>query len=141
MDNSAMLWPSNDMDFWEIKDDQNIVLIKWSQDVFKDYKELAYNFYDCGISTLNEIISSGHDNIKSDMWFLTGVFLIRQSIELGLKSLLCRITKKNHLQIVKKLLQVAQKLHLQHQTLNLPQVVHQKILLLAKSLLPHTQIK
>lgn len=36
-----------------------------------------------------------NDNIKSDMWFLPGIFLIRQSIELGLKALLCRIYNKN----------------------------------------------
>ena len=29
------------------------------------------------------------------MWFLPGIFLIRQSIELGLKALLCRIYNKN----------------------------------------------
>ena len=29
--------------------------------------------------------------MKSDMWFLTGIFLIRQSLELSLKALLCRV--------------------------------------------------
>ncbi len=46
-------------------------------------------------------MDSGHDNVKSDMWFLTGVFLMRQSLELGLKSLICRIC------INKKLIQNA----------------------------------
>lgn len=37
------------------------------------------------------MIESGHNNVKSDMWFLTGIFLLRHSLELGLKSLLCRV--------------------------------------------------
>lgn len=77
---SEWLWPSDNMDFWKIEDDENKVSIKWSRNYFEDYKKLAYNFYDCGFSTIDEVISSGHDNIKSDMWFLTGIFLIRQSI-------------------------------------------------------------
>lgn len=96
MECTTWLWPSDDMDFWKIENDQNKVFIKWSRNYFEDYKQLAYNFYDCGFSTFDEVISSGHDNIKSDMWFLTGIFLVRQSIELGLKSLLCRIYKKNN---------------------------------------------
>lgn len=95
MESSTFLWPSVNMDFWEIENEQNKVLVKWSRNYFEDYKQLAYNFYECGFSTFDEVISSGHDNIKSDMWFLTGIFLVRQSIELGLKSLLCRGYKKN----------------------------------------------
>ena len=37
------------------------------------------------------MIGSGHDNVKSDMWFLTGIFLVRHSLELGLKALSCRV--------------------------------------------------
>ncbi|QAT42746.1 hypothetical protein [Aminipila luticellarii] len=84
------------MDFWKIGNDQNKVSIKWSRNYFEDYKQLAYNFYDCGFSIFDEVICSGYDNIKSDMWFLTEIFLVRQSIELGLKSLLCRVYNKNN---------------------------------------------
>ena len=31
----------------------------------------------------------------SDAWFLTGIYLVRQSIELGIKALICRSSKKN----------------------------------------------
>lgn len=95
MEKSLWLWPSDDMDFWKIKKADNTVEIIWSHHYFEDYKRLAYQFYECGYQTFLEVISSGHDNVKSDMWFLTGIFLIRQSIELGLKSLLCRSFQKN----------------------------------------------
>lgn len=94
MTDSLWIWPSDNMDFWKIDKEATSVIIKWSRDCFKDYKLLAYQFYECGYKTFEEIIGSGHDNIKSDMWFLTGVFLIRHSIELGLKTLLCRVYSK-----------------------------------------------
>ncbi|CUX14521.1 hypothetical protein [Clostridium sp. C105KSO13] len=74
MDSSAFLWPSGNKDFWKIECDASKVFVKWSHNYFEDYKQLAYNFYKCGFSTFDEVIRSGHDNIKSDMWFLTGVF-------------------------------------------------------------------
>lgn len=79
------------MDFWKIDNHDRIVNVKWSHNCFDDYKRLSWSYYDCGYKTFEEVISSGHDNVKSDMWFLTGIFLIRQSIELGLKALICRI--------------------------------------------------
>ena len=91
MRDSSWLWPSETMDFWKIDNETASVTIKWSRDCFIDYKLLAYQFYECGYKTFEEVIDSGHDNVKSDMWFLTGIFLIRHSIELGLKSLLCRV--------------------------------------------------
>lgn len=95
MESSLLLWPSKDMDFWKIKNSEEIVDIIWSHNFFEDYKCLAYQFYDCGYQTFLEVISSGQDNIKSDMWFLTGIFLIRHGIELGLKALLCRSYPNN----------------------------------------------
>lgn len=95
MNESVWLWPSEDMDFWKIINDDSIVNIKWSRDCFEDYKRLAFDFYECGYKTFVEVVSSGHDNIKSDMWFLPGIFLVRQGIELGLKSLLCKVCKHN----------------------------------------------
>ena len=95
MDSSVLLWPTDDMDFWKITDRENTVDIKWSHDYFEDYRKLSYQFYECGYQTFREVIESGHDNIKSDMWILTGIFLIRQCIELGLKALICRTCSKN----------------------------------------------
>ena len=79
------------MDFWKINNEETSVIIKWSRNCFEDYKALSYHFYECGYKTFADVIESGHDNVKSDMWFLTGIFLLRHSLELGLKSLLCRV--------------------------------------------------
>lgn len=94
MNDSIWIWPSSDMDFWKIPNEAYSVTIKWSHNCFEDYKLLAYQFYECGYKTFEEVIGSGHDNIKSDMWFLTGIFLVRHSLELGLKALLCRVLSR-----------------------------------------------
>lgn len=91
MGDSVWIWPSADMNFWKINNEETSVIIKWSRNYFKDYKALSYHFYECGYQTFADVIKSGHDNFKSDMWFLTCIFLLRHSIELGLKSLLCRV--------------------------------------------------
>lgn len=91
MGDSVWIWPSADMDFWKINNEETSVIIKWSRNCFEDYKALSYHFYECGYKTFADVIESGHDNVKSDMWFLTGIFLLRHSLELGLQSLLCRV--------------------------------------------------
>ena len=95
MKSSGWMWLSHNMDFWKIKDNRNKIIVKWSHDYFEDYKTLAYQFYECGYLTFAEVINSRHNNVKSDMWYLTGIFLLRHSIELGLKALLCRCYNKN----------------------------------------------
>jgi hypothetical protein len=101
MDIGEWLWPSVGMDFWKIEDKEYQVEIKWSLNPFLDYKELSYKFYNCGLHTFKNIIESVHDNVKSDMWFLPGIFMLRQSMELGIKALLCRVsTKKRDMQDV-----------------------------------------
>lgn len=91
MKDSIWIWPSSDMNFWIINNRTTSITIKWSHNCFEDYRVLAYQFYECGYKTFKEVIDSGHDNVKSDMWFLTGIFLVRHSLELGLKALLCRV--------------------------------------------------
>lgn len=91
MNDSVRIGPSSDMNFWKINNEATSVTIKWSRNCFEDYKILAYQFYECGYKTFRKVISSEHDNIKSDMWFLTAIFLVRHSLELGLKALLCRV--------------------------------------------------
>ncbi|AMJ41416.1 hypothetical protein [Anaerotignum propionicum] len=101
MDSEKWLWPSENMDFEKVDNAEYQVEVKWSKKPFWDYKNLSYQFYNCGFQVFNNVIESGHDNVKSDMWFLTGIFMIRQSMELGLKALLCRIcTKKSEIQSV-----------------------------------------
>lgn len=89
------IWPSDDMNFWKLTDSSNIVTIKWTRNTFNDYKKHSYDFYICGNEIFIETIERDPCNTKSDMWFLTGVFLLRQSIELGLKALICRIVSPN----------------------------------------------
>ena len=89
------IWPMKNMDLWEIKNEYKKICIKWSRNYYEDYKKMASQFFICGYHTFSEVIGSGHDNVKSDMWFLAGLFLTRQSIELGLKSLLCRSYQNN----------------------------------------------
>lgn len=69
---SASLWilPSADMDFWKINNEEMSVIIKWTRNCFEDYKELAYQFYECGYKTFEDVIKNGYDNIKSDMDYI-----------------------------------------------------------------------
>jgi len=78
---SRWIWPSTDMNFWKIENAETTVKIQWSHNCFEDYKKLAFQFYECGYKTFEDVISSGHNNVKSDMWFLTGIFLIRQALK------------------------------------------------------------
>ena len=94
MNTEELSWPSSKISFWDIQNDEMKILIHWSHDPFIDYRTLSYQFYECGFKTFENIIQSGHNNIKSDMWFLAAIFLVRQSIELGLKSLICRVCHK-----------------------------------------------
>jgi len=72
MNNSVWIWPSSDMDFWKIDNKETTVKIQWSHNCFKDYKTLSYQFYECGYKTFEEVIGSGHDNVKSDISYLQG---------------------------------------------------------------------
>lgn len=96
MDEYLLEWPSEDMDFWKIKNEEMSVNIKWSRNCFEDYKKLAYQFYECGYEVIMAVIEDDEDDIvKLDKWFLPGVFLIRHSIELELKALFCRVLPDN----------------------------------------------
>ena len=95
LENLEYIWPSPNMDFWKVEINENKIIVNWSHNYFKDYKLLSYQFYECGYQIFDEVIGSEHDNVKADMWFLTGIYLIRHGIELGLKALLCRNYHKN----------------------------------------------
>lgn len=91
MNSVRRLWPEDNQSFWDIKNHEYIVEIKWSKKPFEDYKRLAKEYAQIGYLIFKEVIESSHDNVKSDMWFLPGIYLMRQSIELGLKALICRV--------------------------------------------------
>lgn len=90
------LWPKQNQRIWDIKDQNYLVNIQWSKRPFSDYMKLSEQYAHCGYCVFKEIIERGHDNSKSDIWFLPSVYLLRQSIELALKALICRIYDKKH---------------------------------------------
>lgn len=78
------------MDFYKIKNKEETVSLKWSHNYFEDYKFMAHSFFECGYHIFSDIVNDSVNNIKWDMWFFTAIFLVRQGIELGLKSLICK---------------------------------------------------
>ncbi len=91
MDSVKCLWPGENQSLWDIKSQDHIVEIKWTKVPFDDYMRLAKEYAQSGYLIFEEVIESGDDNIRSDMWFMPGIFFMRQSIELGLKALICRV--------------------------------------------------
>lgn len=85
------MWPESYKSIWDIKYLDYVVEIRWSKNPFEDYKRLAQEYAQCGYLILKDVIESGHNNVKSDMWFFSGIFLMRHSMELGLKALICRV--------------------------------------------------
>jgi hypothetical protein len=91
MNSTRWVWPKDNQSLWNIKNQEYIVEIKWSKKPFEDYMRLAKEYAQFGYLIFKEVIESGHDNVKSDMWFLPGIYCMRQSMELGLKALICRV--------------------------------------------------
>ena len=93
------LWPINGKCFFDIGDQRYFVHIKWSRNLKSDYQKLSENFFMCGYKICEKIVDSGHDNIKSDMWFLPSMYLFRHGMELGIKALICEVVaNKNKVQ-------------------------------------------
>ena len=83
-------WPKDGVSLFDINNPQYTVHVKWSKNYFVDYQKMAFDFAKCGTVVFTEIINSNHDNVKTDAWFLAGIYLVRQAMELGIKSLICR---------------------------------------------------
>ena len=93
------LWPISGKSFFDIDNQSYLVHIKWSRNLKSDYQRLSENFFICGYKICEKIVDSGHDNIKSDMWFLPSMYLFRQGMELGIKALICdAVASKNKIQ-------------------------------------------
>ncbi|EES49259.1 hypothetical protein NE172_06905 [Clostridium botulinum] len=91
--------PKEDQSFFDIEYSDFQINIKWSKNNTKDYWQLADNYFNCAYEICKEVVESGHDNVKSDMWFLPSIYMFRQSIELAIKALICRIfTLKSQVQ-------------------------------------------
>ena len=83
-------WPEVGRSINDIKYPEFVLKIEWTKNLFEDYKFLSENYAECGYSLLLEIVKDLDDNEKCDHWFLSAIYLMRQSIELGLKALYCR---------------------------------------------------
>jgi hypothetical protein len=81
------IWVEEDKDINEIINPEMKINIKWSKKPSVDYLELSRQYMNAGYVTLKEVIEVQHnDNIKYDMWFLPGVYMMRQAIELLVKA-------------------------------------------------------
>lgn len=93
---TGILWPKDKHSFYDVKDTNYLVEIKWSKNIEKDYEELSDKYFICAYKVCKEIVDSGHNNVKSDMWFLPSIYMFRQSFELGIKALICRTINSNN---------------------------------------------
>lgn len=91
MSDANWLWPIDGKSFYDINDNNYLVHIGWSKNSKEDYQKLSKNFFECGYKICEKIVDSGHDNIKSDMWFFPTMYLFRQGMELGLKAQICGV--------------------------------------------------
>lgn len=81
-----LLWADHELSIWNVVNDNLLENIKWNHVYWKDYLYLAAQYKQAGYTVLNEVIQAGHDNLKDDTWFLTGIFMLRQSVELVIKA-------------------------------------------------------
>lgn len=91
-----LYWISKDTNIWNIQNDNYKIRIKWSKNYFEDYKKLSYNFFECGYLSIDDYQNNANITPLSDMGFFASLFLIRQSLELGLKALICRYCNNNN---------------------------------------------
>lgn len=81
------VWVEKDKNIKDIVNEEMKVHVRWSKKTDEDYLELSRQYMNAGYITLKEIIEGQHnDNTKYDMWFLPGVYMMRQAIELLLKA-------------------------------------------------------
>lgn len=81
------VWIEKNKNIKCIMNEEMKIHIEWSKKPGEDYVRLSRQYMDTGYITLKEIIEKPHNsNIKYDMWFLPGVYLVRQAIELLIKA-------------------------------------------------------
>lgn len=81
------VWVEKDKNIKGIVNEEMKVHVKWSKKPDEDYLELSRQYMNASYITLKEVIEVPHnDNTKFDMWFLPGVYMMRQAIELLLKA-------------------------------------------------------
>lgn len=80
------IWLEKDKSLYDIENATMKIHIKWSGETGVDYVELSRQYINAGYITLKEITENSYSNSKLDMWFLPGVYMMRQAIELLLKA-------------------------------------------------------
>lgn len=98
------VWIEKDKNIKDIMNEEMKIHINWSKKPDKDYLELSRQYMNASYITLKEVIEVPHNyNIKYDMWFLPGVYMMRQAIELLLKAgLAVKGSTKSELQVIFK---------------------------------------
>jgi len=84
-------WIVAGSDFYDIKNPADVLQITWTNNIYDDFVAMSESYYLCAHATLSEIVNSSHDNAKNDMWFLPGMYMYRQAIELLCKALIIPI--------------------------------------------------
>lgn len=88
MIDSEMYWINEDSDFYDITNEEEVFVVKWNKSFYDDFIMLAEAYFDAAHVLMEDIIKSGHDNVKSDQWFLPGMYMYRHAIELLCKGLI-----------------------------------------------------
>lgn len=93
--NYKLRFPEDSDDLWNQIFNEYIIKIQWNNVPFEDYSELARSYTAVSVIVFQELLNDWRNNLKADTWVLPAIYLMRQAIELGIKSLLCRIKNNN----------------------------------------------
>jgi hypothetical protein len=96
MIDSEKYWIIENSGFYDIKNSEEVFFVEWNKKIYDDFIMLAEAYYSAAHVTLTDIVESGHDNIKSDQWFLPGMYMYRHAIELLCKGLVIGCFDKNN---------------------------------------------
>ena len=89
-------WIKDNVDIFDIANSDAISKITWESSLYDNFIQMAEAYFISAHNTLTEIVEAGADNTKSDMWFLAGMYLYRQSIELLCKGLILPYLQNNN---------------------------------------------
>lgn len=81
------VWVEKDKNIKKILNEEMKIHVKWNKKADKDYLELSRQYMNASYITLKDVIECQYNsNIKYDAWFLPGIYMMRQAIELLLKA-------------------------------------------------------
>ncbi|WP_144560365.1 hypothetical protein [Shouchella miscanthi] len=96
----SLVWIKKNKEIKTVLNEEMKIYVKWTKKPNVDYANLSKNYMNAGYIVLKEVIESSHNNnSKYDTWFLPGVYMLRQAIELLIKAgLAIKGTSKSELQ-------------------------------------------